>query len=291
LRSFVRRIPQSVLVGAIVALVSIVSVAGAASLITGGDIKNDSVTGKDVKNLKKKDLNKKLAAKIDQIGGNPHFSNPQWGIIDRNTEGSPVGALRGGPFAGGGLTPPLGSGSVELETADNTEKVAFGNETDFAGDPVSGLDQIGYQFFVTGEDLGRYLGNEPNITFEINPHVASKTYTSFVYVPPNRPTASLPAGAEWVNEDADANPGGTSGWYFSNGTVATATNCTQAHFCSLDEAQAALVAQNDGSGAATIGTVAVAKGKDYQFQGAVDALRINDTVYDFEQNGVLETTP
>ncbi len=45
---------------------------------------------------------------------------------------------------------------------------------------------------------------------------------------------------------------------------------------------------NDGGEAATILTAAVAKGKDNSWQGAVDGLRINDTVFDFEETGVFE---
>jgi hypothetical protein len=67
--------------------------------------------------------------------------------------------------------------------------------------------------------------------------------------------------------------------------VQTATGCSQANFCSLAEAKAGLGAN------AQILTVAIAKGKDYQYQGAADALQINDIVYDFEPFGVLETTP
>ena len=37
-----------------------------------------------------------------------------------------------------------------------------------------------------------------------------------------------------------------------------------------------------------IGTVAVSKGRDNSFQGAVDGLRINGTVFDFEETGVFE---
>jgi hypothetical protein len=32
----------------------------------------------------------------------------------------------------------------------------------------------------------------------------------------------------------------------------------------------------------------VSKGRDYEFHGAVDGLRINDTVFDFEETGVVE---
>jgi hypothetical protein len=32
----------------------------------------------------------------------------------------------------------------------------------------------------------------------------------------------------------------------------------------------------------------VGKGRDFSWQGAVDGLTINDTVYDFEESGVFE---
>ena len=52
-----------------------------------------------------------------------------WGVINRNTEGSPAAYLRSGP-----LKPPLGKGALNLTVKDGTEKVAFGNEIDtFAG--------------------------------------------------------------------------------------------------------------------------------------------------------------
>ncbi len=35
----------------------------------------------------------------------------------------------------------------------------------------------------------------------------------------------------------------------------------------------------------------ITKGRDFSWQGAVDGLRINDTVYDFEETGVFETDP
>jgi hypothetical protein len=68
-------------------------------------------------------------------------------------------------------------------------------------------------------------------------------------------------------------------WYFFNGTVATQTGCGMNNHCSL----ATILAQ---APAATVLTISVGKGSDYAFTGAVDNLRINNTVYDFEPNGV-----
>jgi hypothetical protein len=35
----------------------------------------------------------------------------------------------------------------------------------------------------------------------------------------------------------------------------------------------------------------ITKGRDFAFNGAIDGLRIDDTVYDFEETGVFTTTP
>ena len=303
----------------VVAVIALIVAAGgtafAAAQINGKDIINNTVGSNKIKNksLKTKDFSPKTKSKLKGAKGDTGEQGPQgdqgpqgpagdpatynganWGLIDRNTEGSAVGALRAGPVFGAAADqkPPLGVGSLGLETADGTEKVAFGNQVDFAGDAVSGLDQVGFSYFVTGEDLGRYAANAPNITLEIDPSVAGKNYTSMVYVPPAPPNAAQ----QWVDVDADADAGGgASGWWFTNGSVAAATECGQGaspeHFCSLDEAQAALVANNDGGPAAAIGSIAIAKGKDYQYQGAADALRINDEVFDFEPFGVTATAP
>src|SRR5689334_17342837 len=64
------------------------------------------------------------------------------GGITRNTIGSPVAALRNGPFGSFGVTgsaakPPCGTGSLGIEVSDSStslapssEKVDFGNEVD-----------------------------------------------------------------------------------------------------------------------------------------------------------------
>ncbi len=290
------------LVVGIVTLVSGGTVAVAAQLITSKDIKNNTIKPKDLTKGLRKQIARKRPGPSGVTGpagatgatgpagtdGTATYAGPHWSLIDRNTEGSPVAELRAGPYgAATGQNPPAGVGSLGLVTADNTEKVAWGNQVDFNGNLVSGLNQVGFSYFVTGEDLGRYVGNTPNITLEINPHVAGKTYTSMVYVPPN-PTLPAGQGSGWISDDADANAGGTSGWWFTNGSVAAATNCTQATFCSLAQAKAALVANQTAP--ATIYTVAIAKGKDYQYQGAVDNLRINSTTYNFEPFGVEEVS-
>jgi hypothetical protein len=218
-------------------------------------------------------------------------ANPNWGIITRNTIGSAVADLRTGPYGSFGRTgalshPPRGQGSLGIQVSDNatsqtppSEKVTFGNEVDFFGDPVSGLTRVGFHVFQTQENADIGPRNMPNISLEINPHVGSSGYTSMVWVPDAAPRVNVWSGP------IDATT--TGDWYFT-GSTGTNTGCDQSLTCSFSDAQAALVTENNGSGPATIYTVAVSKGRDDEWVGAVDALRINDTIYNFEPSGVQE---
>ena len=47
---------------------------------------------------------------------------------------------------------------------------------------------------------------------------------------------------------------------------------------------------DDGGEAATILTLSVTKGRDFAWQGAIDGLRVNSTVFDFEETGVFAQT-
>lgn len=215
-----------------------------------------------------------------------------WGVITRNTIGSPVAALRTGPFGSFGVTgpasrPPFGQGSLGIEVANNStnlnppsEKVDFGNEIDFLGQRVSNLTRLGFHVFQTDENVS-YGGptNMPNIRFEIDPNLAaqpSNTYSSLVWVP-----AASPVTNRW-SPFLDATQTGT--WYLT-GNAGTATGCTVANQCTFAAVKTAL--DQDGGDPATIYTVAVGKGRDAMWIGAVDGLRINTFTYDFEASGVF----
>ena len=60
--------------------------------------------------------------------------------------------------------------------------------------------------------------------------------------------------------------------------------CGPADNCSLADAKAGL--DNNGGGDATIYTVSISKGRDNVYVGAVDGLRINNDIYDFDVTGV-----
>lgn len=215
-----------------------------------------------------------------------------WGVITRNTIGSPVADLRSGPYGSFGVTgptaePPFGKGSLGIAVADSStslappsEKAAFGNEVDFFGDPVLAITDIGFHVFQTGENVS-YGGsrNLPNIALEIDANLnalPADNYTSMVWAPGPRPAASLNQWSGYIDATTDGN------WYFT-GAEAAATGCTQALNCTFAQAMTAL---NDGGDAPVIYTFAVAKGRDNIWVGAVDGLRLNDKVYDFEDRDV-----
>jgi hypothetical protein len=213
-----------------------------------------------------------------------------WGVITRNTIGSPVAALRNGPFGSFGVQgpsarPPYGTGSLGIEVADKStslnppsEKVDFGNEVDFFGDPVLGLTEVGFHVFQTGENVGYGgTGNLPNIRFEINPNPASTTdhYSTLVWVPGGGTVAPANPPLNRWSPYIDATSTGT--WYLTG----MGRTCNQGAQCTFAQMKATLPSPN-----ATIYSVAVGKGRDYMWIGAVDGLRINRNIYDFEADGV-----
>lgn len=223
-------------------------------------------------------------------GGGGRGGADHWGVITRNTIGSPVAALRNGPFGSFGVTgpaarPPYGTGSLGIEVADDStsltppsEKVDFGNEVDFYGDPVLGLNRVGFSVFQTDENVS-YGGaaNMPNIRLEINPNLASTPstdYSTMTWVPDPSPVTN-----RW-SPYLDAT---STGAWFLTGAAGTESGCNQASMCTFAELKDAL---DDGGAAPTIYTVAVGKGRDHMWIGAVDGLQINRTVYDFEADGV-----
>lgn len=319
--SSLKRIPglRTIVVAAVVAALLGSSFAVADSLITSKDIKNGSIKPVDLNKKLRKKINQRSVAAAAEPGaagapgpkGDAGPQGPQgekgeqgiqgaqgppglvtygadhWSPIDRNTTPGAVAALRAGPYQLGGpspVAPPLGEGSLGLNVTSTT-KADFGNEIDYLGDPVSGLTAVGFSVFTTGENVSRGgASNLPNIRFEIDPNGAGGTttnYSTLSYVPGD-------VGATvngWTEIDATAQgTWGLTGGQFNS--PATAANCgLNGPRCTFAEIQAFLAT---GTGA-TILSVAVGKGTDNGWVGAVDALRLNDQTIDFEPNGVRVT--
>ena len=146
---------------------------------------------------------------------------------------------------------------------------------------VQDLNGVGFHVFTTGENItgGGASPNMPSITIEVDPNRATSTsnFSSLVFNPPNS------AANQW-SPYIDAT---TTGLWGGTGAAFTGQPCDQnGARCTFTELKNFL---NDGGDPATIFTVGITKGRDFSWQGAVDGLRINDTVYDFEETGVFET--
>jgi hypothetical protein len=200
------------------------------------------------------------------------WSGKHWGTVLRNTLGSGSADLKATS-----TTAPVGDGALEINTASATDKASFGNEVDFLGQDVSAITKLGYSVYTTGENNARAAGNMPSITFEIDPNLAAlpaKNYSSMVFAP-NNSTAN-----EWTAVDATDDALGKV-WGLTGAGMPCGINGAR---CTWSELQAAL---NDGDGSpATVLTLAVGKGRDYEFHGAVDKLVYNANVFDFEPTGV-----
>jgi hypothetical protein len=284
----------------------------AASLITSADIKDktikkvdldeSSVVSTKVKDgtLKMKDLGKKATDKINAGGprgpagpagaqgpqgpkgdtGSATYVGPNWSVVDRNVLGNGASYLRSGPSVGQAapLTrPPKGIGSLGIRTGTDDDKAAFGNQVDFVGTPLSTINAVSYSVYTTTENIRFGGDNLPSVAFEVDPNVTvGDNFSTLVYSP-------VVAAPGWTKQNASSE----DHWYFT-GNEGTATGCLQApaSFCTLAEAKAFVPD-------ATLLTVQITKGRDpgRPFSGAVDALQINNAVYDFEPFGVSQTTP
>ena len=156
--------------------------------------------------------------------------------------------------------------------------------------PFSDLDEAGFHVYTTGENCGRdntgtcsRPRNLPNIKIEIDPNLtaSSSNFSTLVWVPQGIAGSGVNQWSDYMDAAADGED-----WYLT-GAAGSATDCESSDDCDLDDIQAAL---DDADNPATIYSVAVGKGRDNAWSGAVDGLTINDTVYDFEPEGVIETT-
>ena len=208
-------------------------------------------------------------------GTGPAPTAANWGVMNRNTLGSPVAELRSGPSIGPAV-PPFGAGSLNLTVGSNTEKAAFGNEVDFFDDLFGDLNAVGFRVFNVSENLPPHPVAMPNISFEINPQLDAFPLDVFATVTYFAPV-SLPGWSDYIDAT-------TTGLWGGTGDAFAGTPCDiNGSLCSWTDLQAML---NDGGDPATILSVAITKGRDQEWHGAVDGLRLGDTVYDFEESGV-----
>lgn len=212
-------------------------------------------------------------------GSTPTLTSGNFGVIDRSSFGSPVAQLRSGPE-----NPPAGSGSLGLMVAGGpafgvaqSEKIAYGiGESGL----LSNLRAVGFAVFTTAPNISRggQSPNMPNIQFEINPHLTDAAGTITFSTLSFNAVNSAPNA--WTT--IDATDPDTGRWNLT-GRAGTATGCG-----SPSATQGCTFAQiKDKLPDATLFTAIVNKGRDFEWQGAVDALRVNSRIADFEEGGVV----
>jgi hypothetical protein len=287
-------------------------------LITGRDIKNGSITGRDLKrgsitsreirdgSIRNRDIRRgvitlnRLTPRVQNLirqrgdqgpagapgapgapgrpgGSTPILTSGNFGVIDRAVFGSPVAQLRSGPS-----DPPSGTGSLGLLVAGGPdysppEKIAYGiTESGL----LSRLRNVGFAVFTTPANVtrGGQGSNMPNIQFEINPRLTDAsgaiTFSTLTFNAVNGEAHA------WTTIDA-TDP--DAGRWSLTGRAGTATSCATPSAtagCTFEQIKGGLPD-------ATIFSVMINKGRDFEWQGAVDALRINGRIADFEEGGVV----
>ena len=78
------------------------------------------------------------------------------------------------------MAPPFGIGSLRLLVGADSAIIAFGNEVDYLGMPVSDVTEVGFRVFITGEDADRGDPIMSLIAFEIDPGLLTD-YSSLVW--------------------------------------------------------------------------------------------------------------
>ena len=223
-------------------------------------------------------------------GQDATYVGADWSIIDRNVLGGGDSYLRAGPGCIAEVClGSLGQGSLGIRTAGTADKIAFGSTTAYDGVLVKDLTKLSFSVFTSTENSGSGLGNLPNLTFEIDPNrQAGANYSSLVFIP-------APLTAEQSNSS-------TNGWTSIDATTSGIWALTGTHSdCKLNTAATCTFAQmqaylNESTGdtepasAVITYSTAFSKGSGGPFfSGAVDKLRINNDLYDFEPFGVVKT--
>jgi hypothetical protein len=296
----------------------------AQGLITGRDIRDGSITGRDIRrgaigsreirdrSINNRDIRRRVITinrltrrvqnLVRQAGsqgapgppgqpgdpGRPGESAPtltsgNFGVIYRSVFGSPVAELRSGPG-----DPPAGSGSLGLMVAGRPafnpqEKIAYGVAMRGL---VSRLREVRFSVYTTAANIARGAqaqdANMPNIQFEINPRLSDAsgaiTFSTLTFNPVNTDPN--------VWQTIDATDPDAGRWSLT-GRAGAAVGCvtpSPTAGCTFDHIK-------DRLPDAEIFTVQVNKGSDYEWQGAVDALRVNERVADFEERGVFIRVP
>ena len=215
-------------------------------------------------------------------GAAPTLTSGEFGVIYRNTIGSPVADLRSGPG-----DPALGSGSLSLMVAadtdsptslGDTEKVSYGVSI---RDPLREITEVGFRVFTTGENMKLSTAGHREHARDHHRDGSERCRAS---LPITRRSCGPPPEGQ-ANAWSPYLDGTKQGLWGFTGSAFNGNKCSiNGPRCTLAEAMAVL---NDDATPAELITFAITKGRDHAFQGAVDDLRLNGRTADFEEGGVV----
>jgi hypothetical protein len=196
-----------------------------------------------------------------------------------------------GQFVNGPGTPPLGSGSLRLETATGNEKVYLFNY-DHIGTPLADIDVIGYSTYRNTGNFSQV--SSINIQVDYNGD-APGGFTTLVFEPVYNLAQGAVVNSVWQTWDAFAN--GTAVWWSSNTIPGAASpNQTSCNPVPCYVTWNTILANNPQ--AVIVGGFGINQGSgNPNLNANVDALAIGvdgvTTVYDFEYdvNDPVVTVP
>lgn len=205
-------------------------------------------------------------------------ANPQgWAFFDDNGNGG------SGSFVNGPGTPPLGNGSAELDLTASNQGYALGY-SGYGGTKLSNITKLSYSTYVQ-------QGNNtvaPALQLNIDSDVTDSNTAwqgRLVYEPYYTHSVTDGTWQTWNTQDNAMN-GSNGNWWFSNGSLASQTGCSQSTPCTWSQVLSKLpnVGVNGGVNAGL--DFKAGSGWTAPFKGNVDAFTIgvsgNDTTYNFE---------
>lgn len=228
------------------------------------DVKFQAVQTRNNSGFSCADLNTTTTVVNSQTAG--------WGFLQETPTGT-------GQFVTGPSSPVSGTGSAEF-TVDSAGGVVLIGLGSLAGTPLNDIDTLSYSTYRVSGAPALAVALQLNVDADITD--ANNAWQGrLVYEPYHTKTVNTGVWETWNTQDNDA----SGNWWFSNGTLAANTTCSQATPCTWNEVKAAIP---NGGIHPTQGAVALKAGGGWTggFVGNADALTIGinglTTVYNFE---------
>jgi hypothetical protein len=194
----------------------------------------------------------------------------EWVFVEEAHSGE--GAMVSGPG-----DPPLGNGSAKLSVNDTGGVILA--KAGYMGLKLSEIDTLKYSTYRTSGASTLAIALQFNFDADVT-NTNENWQGRLVYEPYHTQTVNT---GEWQTWDTlnDAAGSASGNWWLTDSAHAASSGCTMANPCTWAEVKAAFP---NGGIHKSLGAVILKAGGGWAggFDGNVDALIINDNVYDFE---------